>query len=121
MKLILLWLLFLTWGFILTAWFVPETFKLLGAFFYALGEASEGIQSTFSRRFREHRRKGLQPSAPDRPGEQKNPVHDDLVTAMVAQGASRKQAVSVIASLPRDISFTRGFQIATAKLREQAA
>lgn len=116
-----LWFLFLTWGFIFTAWFAPGALKLVGALIYAFGEASEGIRATFNRRFRDHRGKGLQPSAPDRPEEQKNPVHDDLVTAMVAQGASRKQAVSVIASLPRDISFTRGFQIATAKLREPAA
>ena len=101
-----------TWAFMILAWFFPGFFKVLGAALYALGEAVESIRGTFGSRFKTHRAKGLQ-TAPVaetwEPKRELTPTQNDVMQALIAQGATQKRARvcidRAITALPAQASF----------------
>lgn len=102
-------LLLFTWLFILIAWFAPGVFKVIGAAFFALGDASESIRGTFSGKYSTYRRKGIQLVEAIEPKADLTPVQKDVLQALIAQGATKTRAKAsvdrAIASCPAQASF----------------
>lgn len=100
-------LLLSTWLFILMAWFFPGALKVLGTFLYALGEASESLRD----RFQHLRKHGLK-AALESDLKAVEPSQDqrDVIDALVAQGATRKKAGSVVLAMPSGMTFEEMFR-----------